>query len=155
MGRPGFGTRSTPCFRRQWILDDDHCCAHLDTVAGLQDRDHPERPYEWCEAAVARLFWGEVEGVIGGLQRMKPADAQAADEMDQLSRYVQRHQARLDDRFARKAGYPIGSGGIASANTFIGHVRLKRSGAWWDCDQRQPDAGPTLRNIPRHLCASV
>jgi hypothetical protein len=26
----------------------------------------------------------------------------------------------------------MGSGGIASAHTFICHVRLKRSGAWWD-----------------------
>ena len=33
--------------------------------------------------------------------------------------------------FARKGGYPLGSGGIESAHKFIGHVRLKRSGAWW------------------------
>jgi hypothetical protein len=25
----------------------------------------------------------------------------------------------------------MGSGGIESANKFISHVRLKRSGAWW------------------------
>ena len=31
----------------------------------------------------------------------------------------------------RRGGYPLGSGGIESSNTFIGHVRLKRSGAWW------------------------
>jgi hypothetical protein len=31
----------------------------------------------------------------------------------------------------RRKGYPIGSGGIESANKFISHVRLKRSGAWW------------------------
>ena len=30
-----------------------------------------------------------------------------------------------------QGGYPIGSGGIESANKFICHVRLKRSGAWW------------------------
>jgi hypothetical protein len=32
---------------------------------------------------------------------------------------------------ARRAGYHIGSGAIESANKFISHVRLKRSGAWW------------------------
>ena len=100
---------------------------------------------------MARLCWGEVHGVIWGLQRMKPADAQAADEIDKLIRYLQRHQERLDYRFARKAGYPIGRGGIESATKFICHVRLKRSGAWWDCDQRQSDAGLTLRQIQRHL----
>lgn len=45
--------------------------------------------------------------------------------------YLQRHRERLDYRFARKGGYPIGSGGIESANKCICHVRLKRSGAWW------------------------
>jgi Uncharacterised protein family (UPF0236) len=113
------------------ILDYYHCCEHLSKVATLQYGDHPERQQEWYEAAVARLFWGEVHGVIWGLQRMKPTDAQAAEEITKLIGYLQRHQERLDYQFARKGGYPIGSGGIESANKFICHVRLKRSGAWW------------------------
>ena len=32
---------------------------------------------------------------------------------------------------AKRGGCHIGSGAIESANKFIGHVRLKRSGAWW------------------------
>jgi hypothetical protein len=72
-----------------------------------------------------------VASVIWGLQRMPPTDAPAATESANLMGYLQGHQERLDDRFARKGGYPMGSGGIASANQFIGHVRLKRSGAWW------------------------
>jgi hypothetical protein len=113
------------------ILDYYHCSEHLHKVAVLQYGAHPERQQEWYEAALARLFWGEVHGVIWGLQRMKPTDAQAAEEIDRLIRYLQRHQERLDYRFARKGGYPMGSGGIESANQFICHVRLKRSGAWW------------------------
>jgi hypothetical protein len=113
------------------MLDYYHCSEHLYKVAALQYGTHPERQREWCEAALARLFWGEVHGVIWGLQRMKPTNAQAAEEMGKLIRYLQRHQERLDYRFARKGGYPMGSGGIESANKFICHVRLKRSGAWW------------------------
>jgi hypothetical protein len=113
------------------ILDYYHCSEHLHKVAVLQYGTHPERQQEWYEAALARLFWGEVHGVIWGLQRMKPTDAQAAEEIGKLIRYLQRHQERLDYRFARKGGYPMGSGGIESANKFICHVRLKRSGAWW------------------------
>ncbi len=30
-----------------------------------------------------------------------------------------------------KGGYPLGSGGIESANKFICHARLNRLGAWW------------------------
>ena len=33
--------------------------------------------------------------------------------------------------FFNTTGYPLGSGGIESSNKCIGHVRLKRSGAWW------------------------
>jgi hypothetical protein len=62
---------------------------------------------------------------------MKPTDAHAGEEIGKLIRYLQRHEERLDYRFARKAGYPMGSGGIESANKFICHVRLNRSGAWW------------------------
>jgi hypothetical protein len=113
------------------ILDYHHCSEHLHRVAVLPYGAPPERPQEWYEAALARLFWGEVHGGIGGLQRMKPTDAQATEEIDRLLRYLQRHQERLDYRFARKGGYPMGSGGIESANTFICHGRLKRSGAWW------------------------
>jgi hypothetical protein len=100
-------------------------------VAALQYGAHPERQQEWCEAALARLFYGEVHGVIWGLQRMKPTDAQAAQQIATLIAYLQRHQERLDYRFARKGGYPMGSCGIESANKFICDVRLKHSGAWW------------------------
>jgi hypothetical protein len=113
------------------ILDYYHCCEHLHKVAVLQYGAHPARQHAWYEATVARLFWGEVHGVIWGLQRMNATNAQAAEEIDRLIRYLQRHQQRLDYRYARKGGYPIGSGGIESANKFICHVRLKRSGAWW------------------------
>ena len=113
------------------ILDYYHCSERLHKVAALQYGAHPERQQEWCEAALARLFYGEVPGVIWGLQRMKPTDAQAAEAIAKLITYLQRHQGRLDYRVARKGGYPMGSGGIESANKFICHVRLKRSGAWW------------------------
>lgn len=113
------------------ILDYDHCREPLHKVTALPYGTHPERQRAWCEAALARLVYGEVLGVIWGLQRMKPADTQAAAEIGQLMGDLQRHQERLDDRFARKGGNPIGSGGIASANPCICHVRLKRSGAWW------------------------
>lgn len=70
--------------------------------------------------------------MIWGLQRLTPVEAPAAEAIAKLIAYLQRHQERLDDRFARKGGYPLGSGGIESAHQCIGQVRLKRSGAWWD-----------------------
>ena len=45
--------------------------------------------------------------------------------------YLNEHRGRTTYRKLRKGGYPLGSGGMESANKFICHVRLKRSGAWW------------------------
>lgn len=117
------------------ILDYYHCSEHLHKVASLQYEDHPEKEREWMEATLARLFCGEARGVIWGLQRMKTKDPQAAQEIRKLIGYLTNHQDRVDYGFARKGGYPIGSGGIESANKFISHVRLKRSGAWGEVEK--------------------
>jgi hypothetical protein len=68
---------------------------------------HQGRPYAWSEAALARLFWGEVASALWGLQRMQPTDAPAATEIAKLIGYLQGHQNRLDDRFARKDRFYI------------------------------------------------
>src|SRR2546427_13308328 len=66
-----------------------------------------------------------------GLQRTRPASVQATAAVDELIGYLENNQARINYRSQRRAGYPLGSGGIESANKFICQVRLKRSGAWW------------------------
>ena len=100
-------------------------------MAEVQYGVSPEQALEWVEATMARLFAGEVDGVIWGLQRMRPATPAAAAEIDKLRGYLQPNRDRIDYRAQRKAGYPLGSGGIESAHKFICHARLKRSGAWW------------------------
>jgi hypothetical protein len=113
------------------ILDYYHCAEHVHALAAVQYEDRPEQALEWVEATMARLFAGEVDGVIWGLQRMRPATAPAAPAVADLVGYLQNNRERIHYRSQRKAGYPLGSGGIEAAHKFICHVRLKRSGAWW------------------------
>jgi hypothetical protein len=115
----------------EMILDYYHCAEHVYQVATAHYSDQPEQALEWVEATMARLFAGEVSGVIWGLQRMRPASAQATAAVDERIGYLENNQARINYRSQRRAGYPLGSGGIESANKFICQVRLKRSGAWW------------------------
>ena len=69
--------------------------------------------------------------VIAGIKRMKPRSNEAKKKIASVVRYLSNHKERLNYGAARRAGYHIGSGAIENANKFIGHVRLKRSGAWW------------------------
>jgi hypothetical protein len=115
----------------EMILDYYHCAEHVYQVATAHYSDQPEQALEWVEATMARLFAGEVAGVIWGLQRTRPASGQATAAVDELIGYLENNQSRINYRSQRRAGYPLGSGGIESANKFICQVRLKRSGAWW------------------------
>jgi hypothetical protein len=113
------------------VLDYYHCSEHLYRMAGAQFADQPEPQREWIEATLARLFCGQVAAVLEGLPKLVARDDQAAEEIRKLIVYLTENQQRVNYGFARKGGYPLGSGGIESANKFISHVRLKRSGAWW------------------------
>jgi hypothetical protein len=80
---------------------------------------------------MTRLFGGDAGHVIGGLKRMAAVSAVAATAMTQLIGSLHAHRPRINYGAPRRGGYPLGRGGMESANKFICHVRLKRSGAGW------------------------
>lgn len=112
------------------VLDYYHCSEYLHKVAKAQYVD-PLRAQEWAEATLTRLYLGKVAQVLGGLRRMQPISDEALKAIDHCWIYLNAHRGRTTYRTFRRGGYPLGSGGMESANKFICHVRLKRSGAWW------------------------
>ena len=119
-----------PCFAEgRPVLDHYHCAEHVHKLADAR-YGHCARAIEWVEATLARLAAHQVDGVIWGMQRLR-ADALARAEIDKLITSLQNHRQRIDYDACKAEGLPIGSGGIESANKFISHARLKRSGAWW------------------------
>ena len=113
------------------VLDYYHCSEHIHKLAELQypkDKDHRAL---WIESTMARLFSGDVQAVIWGLERMQAETATTAEEIRKLIGYLENNEHRIDYKALRRGQYPLGSGGIESANKFICHVRMKRSGAWW------------------------
>jgi hypothetical protein len=113
------------------ILDYYHCSERIHKVAQIQYSQDQDQQALWIESTMVRLNFGEVESVIWGLQRMKPASAEAEDEIRKLIGYLKNNGHRINYRSFKRGQYPRGSGGIESANKFICHVRMKRSGAWW------------------------
>jgi len=121
----------TQCFPEgRSVLDYYHCAEHLHTVAKAQYGETLEAQ-QWVEATLARLSADKTSGVIGGLRRMLPSSATAAEEIEKLITYLDNNRDRLGYDHCKDEGLPIGSGGIESANKYISHARLKRSGAWW------------------------
>ena len=112
------------------VLDYYHCAEYLHKVAKAQYSD-PLHALQWVEATLTRLSLGKVGQVLGGLRRMQPTSAEALKAIDNCWVYLTDHRSRTHYRRLRRGGYPLGSGGMESANKFICHVRLKRSGAWW------------------------
>ena len=114
------------------VLDYYHCSEHLHAFARLHFGEG--KGQEWLEATKARLFHNDAGLVIAGLKRMKCRSPEALKNRDNLIGYLSNHKHRIDYGKCRRGGYPIGSGAIESANKFISHVRMKRSGAWWKVD---------------------
>lgn len=114
------------------VLDYYHCSEHLHAFANLHFGEG--KGQEWLEATKARLFHNDALQVIAGLKRMKYRSPEAQKARDNLIGYLSNHKHRIDYGKCRRGGYPIGSGAIESANKFISHVRMKRSGAWWKVD---------------------
>jgi len=113
------------------ILDYFHCAEHIHKVANLQYGEKSPKCLEWVESTITRLFYTEVDSVIWGLERMNPRDSLTREEIGKLVRYLSNNKGRIHYHGDRVGGYPLGSGGIESANKFICHTRMKRSGAWW------------------------
>jgi protein-arginine kinase activator protein McsA len=112
------------------ILDYYHCSEHIHKMAQLQFTEQNQQAL-WIESTMAKLNFGEVESVVAGLQRMKAINLQAEDEIRKLISYLKTNSHRIDYTSFKRRQFPRGSGAIESANKFICHVRMKRSGAWW------------------------
>jgi uncharacterized protein UPF0236 len=112
------------------VLDYYHCSESLHKVAKAQYADSLQAQ-QWAEATLTRLYLGKVGQVLGGLRRMQPTSDEALKAIDNCWIHLNEHRGRTTYRKFRRGGYPLGSGEMESANKFICHVRLKRSGAWW------------------------
>jgi hypothetical protein len=77
----------------------------------------------------AGFYYAEVGHCIAGLRRMKPKSPQAREIIRNFAEYLKKQRGRLNYRSRCSGGYPIGSGGIESANKFICHTRMRRLGA--------------------------
>ena len=109
------------------VLDYYHCAEYLHKVAKAQYSD-PIQAQEWAEATLTRLYLGKVGQVLGGLRRMQPTSEEALKAIDNCWGYLTDHRSRTRYQTFRRGGYPLGSGGMESANKFILSVNFSVRG---------------------------
>jgi hypothetical protein len=112
------------------VLDYYPCSAYLHRMAKAQ-YGNSQHAHEWVEATLTRLYLGKISTVLGGLKRMQATSEEAPQAISNGWAFLHKHRGRTHYLRLRRGGYPLGSGGMESANKFICHTRLKRSGAWW------------------------
>ena len=119
------------------VLDYYHCSDYLHRMAKAQYGES-QQALQWVEATLTRLHLGKISAVLGGLRRMQGVSQEAQQAISNCWAFLHKHRGRTYYRQLRRGGYAVGSGGIESANKFICHTRLRRSGAWWyevNCNQ--------------------
>ncbi|GAX61938.1 hypothetical protein SCALIN_C34_0095 [Candidatus Scalindua japonica] len=113
------------------ILDYYHCSEYVHGVGNAHYGKETRESRQWCEATLTRIHFGDHEDVLGGLGKMKAQTQEVQDKIDKFYTYLTNHCEKMHYDTTKRGGYHIGSGAIESANKFISHTRLKRSGAWW------------------------
>jgi hypothetical protein len=111
------------------ILDYYHCAEHVWEVADALHGEGSLEAREWAEALLTELCLGNVELSLQSLAAMETQSQPEA--VQKLMGYIQNHAERIHYLDDLDKGFQIGSGAMESANKYISHTRMKRSGAWW------------------------
>ncbi len=113
------------------VLDYYHCSEYVYSAANANYGKGTREAQMWSEATLSRIYWGYHDDVLSSLEMIKSTSEEAKEKTDVLYNYLSKHKGKMNYSSAKRAGYHIGSGAIETANKFISHIRMKRSGAWW------------------------
>ena len=118
------------------ILDFYHAFEKLCSYAGLQYSEETERNL-WLQEKKQALLCGEVAQLIAQLRNAKPRNQQARKAREDVVRYYERNQHRMQyDRY-RQQDLLIGSGPVEAAHRHVVQQRLKLSGQRWSKEGAQ------------------
>jgi hypothetical protein len=113
------------------ILDWFHAKEHLCQFAELYIPDKKKRT-KWIEQQADLLYNSKVKNVIGKLKRLKDLSEKQEQSRQQLIKYFQNNEGRMDYVKYRNIGAGIiGSGAIEAAHRSLVQKRMKLSGQRW------------------------
>ena len=113
------------------ILDYYHCSEYVHNVGNAYYGKETLEADLWSKRILTNIYFGCHEEVLNELLSMKSEVEDGVEEIEKFYNYLKNNCSKMNYSSAKRGGYHIGSGAIESANKFISHVRIKRSGAWW------------------------
>lgn len=124
------------CFERTFpsstgVLDWFHCVENLAKYTAVQFGDEKKEGHHWLNKAKELLMENRASEIIDELYLLKTERTEVQAEAKRLAEYLMTNVHRIQYGSFRKRSLTIGSGGMESANRFLCHTRLKRSGCWW------------------------
>jgi hypothetical protein len=118
------------------ILDYYHAVEKLCAFAQYQYPNESER-HQWIGIQKDKLWTNEVIAVINTLELLIPKNDFAKKALEDLLRYYEANQQRMQYKTYRDNGLLVGSGSIESAHRNVLQQRLKLSGQRWSVDGAQ------------------
>ncbi len=122
------------------ILDFAHAVGHLGEVAQALYGSGTAAASDWLGAQAHDLRHGKEDDVLVELLD-RATDAPTSDVrqlVEQTSAYLATRQEQIRYQTFARAGYPLGSGCIESANKLVVAARLKGSGMHWQREHVNP-----------------
>ena len=102
------------------------------TIASKQERDN------WVSKRLDDLWLGRLATVNADLEKVDTSHAIDPEEIESSIGYFGHQKERMKYHQYRIAGYPIGSGSVASGINTVVHHRMKRQGRGWQRDNINP-----------------
>jgi hypothetical protein len=123
------------CPDAQRILDFIHAAQYVSTAGGSVWAREAAALTAWLDQQLAELKTGDPDRVLGALRALPligvPGPEGVSYPREVALRYLDKRRPQIAYAAFRAAGYPIGSGGVESANKVVVGARLDGSGMHW------------------------
>ncbi|GAC1645936.1 MAG: hypothetical protein NVS4B2_35290 [Chloroflexota bacterium] len=113
------------------ILDFPHAVSYLARAAQAAFGPGTREASIWLDEWAPRLKTGTPGEVLAAIRALVMPTEEAEEVRVQVVGYLTKRRAQIAYAQFQKAGYPIGSGMVESANKVVVEARLKGSGMHW------------------------
>jgi hypothetical protein len=118
------------------ILDFAHAAEYVNEIGQAVQAAGGRLPARWLEGVLHRLKHQGPERVLKHLAWL--AARYPSPLMQEKLTYLQKREAHMQYSSYQKAGWPIGSGSVESANKVVVEARLKGAGMRWERENVNP-----------------